>query len=231
MTGVKDIILLKDTVNTIVDSKSYTLTALRCGHVIKLMPIDITTYKAIRNNFITNDISHYTYQLKCERAYRVVLRGLHSTEDISLIKKELNEKGHEVRQIVNVRHRNTKEALPLFYVDLEPEKNNKDIFNVRYLSQMKVTFEAPYKKKEILECKRCQRFGHSKNQCLRPYRCVKCGNDHSTSSCKKTSDTSATCANCQENHPASYKGCIKYKQYKERILKIKPGINKDKTTI
>lgn len=36
---------------------------------------------------------------------------------------------------------------------------------------MKVTFEVPYKKKEILKCKRCQGFGHSKNQCfrLRPF--------------------------------------------------------------
>lgn len=72
-----------------------------------------------------------------------------------------------------------------------------------------------------MQCKRCQRFGHTKNQCFRPFRCVKCGNEHPTSSCTKTPDTDATCANCQEKHPASYKGCAKYKQYKDKILKTK----------
>lgn len=87
---------------------------------------------------------------------------------------------------------------------------------------MKITFEAPYKKKEIIQCKRCQRFGHTKNQCFRPFRCVKCGNEHSTTQCIKKPDTEATCANCNEKHPASYKGCKIYKQYKERILKVAP---------
>ncbi|GBP60357.1 Nucleic-acid-binding protein from transposon X-element [Eumeta japonica] len=71
-------------------------------------------------------------------------------------------------------------------------------------------------------CKRCQRFGHSKNQCFRPFRCVKCGNEHSTTSCVKPPETEATCANCQGKHPASYKGCIKYMQYKEKIFKTEP---------
>lgn len=221
VTGVIDVTALKETLNKIIVSNSYKMTTLRSGHIIKLMPNDIQTYKTIREQFIANKVAHYTYQLKCERAYRVVLRGLHSTEDTSQIKQDLQEQGHEVRQIVNVLHRSTKEALPIFFVDLEPNKNNKEIFKVSYLGQMKVTFEAPYKKKEIMQCKRCQRFGHTKNQCFRPFRCVKCGNEHPTSMCTKTPDTDATCANCQEKHPASYKGCSKYKQYKERILKTK----------
>lgn len=128
--------------------------------------------------------------------------------------------GHEVRQIVNIRHRATKEPLPVFYVDLEPKPNNKAIFDVKYLNNMKITFETPYKKKEIIQCKRCQRFGHSKNQCFRPYRCVKCGSAHPTTTCTKKPETEATCANCDEKHPASYKGCKAYKQYRERILKV-----------
>ncbi|CAG4974695.1 unnamed protein product [Colias eurytheme] len=227
VTGVLNITSLKEVLNEIVDNSSYTMTTLKSGHIIKIMPKDIQVYKTIREKFIANNISHYTYQLKCERAYRVVVRGLHASEDTAQIAKELSNIGHEVRQVVNVRHRATKEPLPTFYVDLEPKSNNKDIFKVKYLNNMKITIEAPYKKKEILQCKRCQRFGHSKNQCYRPFRCVKCGKDHPTSSCTKKPDTEATCANCEEKHPASYKGCSIYKQYKERILKSapKPKVN------
>lgn len=72
-----------------------------------------------------------------------------------------------------------------------------------------------------MQCKRCQRFGHAKNQCNRPYRCVKCGDDHPTTSCLKRPETEATCANCQEKHPASYKGCTKYKQYRDLLNRHK----------
>ena len=222
VTGVLDINSLKNLLLKITTAENYTMTTLRSGHIVKIVPTSIEIYKSIRDRFITDNISHYTYKLKCERPYRVVLRGLHSSEGTSEISEALKHHGHEVRQVVNVRHRISKEPLPLFYVDLEPKPNNKDIFKLKSLNQMKVTFEAPYKKKEILQCKRCQRFGHSKNQCYRPFRCVKCGSDHPTTSCIKTRDTEATCANCEEKHPANYRGCMKYKQYKERILKIQP---------
>lgn len=220
VTGVINIASLKEVLNKILDNDLYTMTTLRSGHIIKIIPKDIQTYKIIREHFIANNVSHYTYQLKSEKAYRVVLRGLHASEDTTAITRELEHRGHKVRQIVSIRHRSTKEPLPIFYVDLEPQQNNKEIFDVRYLNQMKITIEAPYKKKEIIQCKRCQRFGHTKNQCFRPYRCVKCGNEHPTTQCIKKPDTEATCANCNEKHPASYKGCKIYKQYKERILKV-----------
>ncbi|CAB3252036.1 unnamed protein product [Arctia plantaginis] len=228
VTGVIDITTLKKILSSIVNTDKYTMTTLRSGHIVKIMPGDVDTYKNIRANFIENNVSHYTYKLKSERAYRVVLRGLHSSEDTELIKKELFELGHEVRHITNVQHKNTKQPLPLFYVDLEPKHNNKEIFKINRVNYVKVSFEAPYKKLDILQCKRCQRFGHAKNQCNRPFRCVKCGEEHSTTSCLKRPDTEATCANCQEKHPASYKGCIKYKQYKDLLSKNKTGKGKER---
>lgn len=223
ITGVVSIIPLRELIVKFVDINKFTMTTLRSGHVIKLMPEDIETYKTIRENLIKNNINHYTYQLKSERAYRIVIKGLHASENIEEIKEELQAKGHAVRQIVNVLHRLTKEKLPIYFVDLEPQANNKDVFNLKFINHVKVKIEPPYKKKEVLQCKRCQRFGHCKNQCFRPFRCVKCGDDHPTSICTKTPETEAVCANCQGKHPASYKGCIKYKQYKEKFLNLKPA--------
>jgi hypothetical protein len=64
---------------------------------------------------------HHTYQIKQDRAYRVDKRDLHHSVSINEIKNELNEKGHPVRNIINVKHRATKEPLPPFFVDLEPQ--------------------------------------------------------------------------------------------------------------
>ncbi|GFT26392.1 hypothetical protein TNCV_264291 [Trichonephila clavipes] len=47
---------------------------------------------------------------------------------------------------------------------------------------------------------------HSSKYCTRNPKCVKCGQPHLTRSCTKTS---ATCCNCQGNHPANFTGCPK----------------------
>ncbi|GBP50340.1 Nucleic-acid-binding protein from transposon X-element [Eumeta japonica] len=95
VTGVVDVTPLRNLLNKVAGATTFTMTTLRSGHIIKLMPTDIETYKAIRDNLIDNSINHYTYKLKSERAYRVVIRGLHATEDTTMIKAELNSKGHE----------------------------------------------------------------------------------------------------------------------------------------
>ena len=82
----------------------------------------------------------------------------------------------------------------------------------------KVIFEPPYKKHDIIQCKRCQRYGHSKSYCRYPYRCVKCGLDHETASCTKDKSTPAKCALCDGVHAASYKGCQVYKSLKNKTF-------------
>ena len=46
------------------------------------------------------------------------------------IRHELHDLGHNVRNIINVHHRITKEPLNLLFVDLEPARNNKNIYDI-----------------------------------------------------------------------------------------------------
>ncbi|KAL0901873.1 hypothetical protein ABMA27_007028 [Loxostege sticticalis] len=65
----------------------------------------------------------------------------------------------------------------------------------------------------------CQQYGHTKNNCMRPYRCVKCSEGHRTIDCpKKDRNTPATCALCFGDHPANYKGCQVYKEIRARKM-------------
>jgi hypothetical protein len=95
--------------------------------VIKLNCTTPDTYRNLIKHFKENGIYYHTYQLKEERAYRVVLKYLHHSTDVEDIRQELLDLGHTVRNIINVHHRITKEPLNLFFVDLEPAGNNKDI--------------------------------------------------------------------------------------------------------
>src|SRR5436190_13671343 len=121
---------------------------------------------------------------------------MHFSTDINDIKTSLQELGHNVRNIINMRHFKTKQPLSMFFIDLEPSSINRDIFDVQYLMNAKIIFEPPRKKKEIVQCNRCQLYGHTRTYCRLKFRCVKCGQDHDSTSCMKESTTAPTCALC-----------------------------------
>jgi hypothetical protein len=97
-------------------------------------------------------------------------------------------------------------------VDLEPRDNNKSIYNLQFLCNMKIVVKAPRKKTSIMQCTRCQSYRHTKTYCTRPFVCVKCGGDHDTTVCTKDPATPAMCALCGGAHPANYKGCDVYRR-------------------
>ena len=81
-----------------------------------------------------------------------------------------------------------------------------------------VTIETPYVKREIPQCIRCQRYGHTKNFCHKNPRCVKCAQDHFTSECpQKSKINDVRCVNCNENHPANYRGCKVHKELQQKL--------------
>ena len=81
--------------------------------------------------FKGNNLFYHTFQLKEKRAYRIVIKYVHHSTDTEDIKQELLELGHSVQNIINAQHRTNKEPLNLFFVDLEPAENNKDVYNIK----------------------------------------------------------------------------------------------------
>lgn len=161
----------------------------------------------------------YTYQRKQDKPFKVVLRNLHHSTDISLIKEEIEALGHKVVQIYNIKQNVTKFPLPLFSVEIVSDSTNKNIYNINKLLNCIVSFEPPYKKREIPQCYNCQGFGHTKKYCYKTPNCVKCAKSHKTSDCPlKEKVKEVICANCSGNHPASYKGCPARKALQQRLF-------------
>ena len=197
-------------IREIVDDEQYHTKSL-ANDVIKLNCTTPETYRKIIKNFKENNTYYHTYQLKEERAYRVVIRYLHHSTDITDLRQELAELGHKARNIVNARNRTTRDPLNLFFVDLEPAANNKDIYKVTALQNKIIQVEPPRTNRNtIIQCMRCQQYGHSKTYCNKPFVCVKCGGPHNSTTCSKSRDTPAKCALCGGSHPANYKGCEHY---------------------
>lgn len=208
--GVINYEKMVDTIREIAEDEKYVTKSL-ADNVIKINCATPETYRKMVRNFKENNVFHHTYQIKEERAYRVVIKHLHHSTNTDIIKEELLKLGHKTRNIINAQHRITKEPLNLFFIDLEPAKNNKEIYNIRGLQNMIVQIEPPrVMKNNIIQCMRCQQYGHSRTYCNKPYVCVKCGGAHNTKDCKKSKETPAKCALCGGSHPANYKGCEHY---------------------
>ncbi|KAE9532288.1 hypothetical protein AGLY_009911 [Aphis glycines] len=183
---------------------------------LKIQTTNPVAYRALVRFLRDEKAEFHTYQLKEDKPLRVVIRNLHPTTPLNLIKEELTVRLFEVRQVTNVLHKVTKNRLPLFFVDLEPTTIANEIFKLTSLLHTKIKIEEPYKSKTISQCFNCQQYGHTRAYCGYKSRCVRCGDEHQSSDCPNSRDHPPKCAHCSENHPANYKGCSIYKEIQRR---------------
>lgn len=219
--GVGDIKPLIEELKKNVESR-YVLKTLTDSR-IKIILDSKEDYKKMVELLNEKKTEYHSFRINDDKTFRVVLKGVHPTTDINDISESLNALGHTVIRINGANNRKTGKKLPIFFIDLEKNDNNKKIFDIKRLLHMVVSFEAPTKRKnEIPQCQRCQRYGHTKNYCHLGPRCVKCPGFHLTSDCpRKTKDESVKCVNCEGAHPANYKGC---KSYQDLRTKLRPII-------
>lgn len=73
-----------------------------------------------------------------------------------------------------------------------------------------------FRKREVFQCRNCQRLGHASSECGLGYRCVKCVEKHEPGQCPRNgadkNTTKAACINCHEagiesDHAANYRRC------------------------
>jgi hypothetical protein len=128
--------------------EQYTTRSM-ANNTVKINCTIPDTYRKLVKFMSENNIIFHNYQPKEERAYRVVIKYLHLSIDNKEVAEELSSHGHKVRNIINAKQRQTKEPINLFFVDLEPADNNKDIYNIRKLQNSIVQIKPPRKDKTL----------------------------------------------------------------------------------
>lgn len=204
-----------------VSGKRYALKSLN-GNKVMLQLSNKEDYCKVTDMLKGKKTEFHSYQMKDEKSFKVILKGVHQSSDTTEIIDALKELGHEACDISIVRSRKTGKDLPMFFVNLKKNTNNKDIYKITRLVNMVVSIEPPHtNKKEIPQCARCQRFGHTKSYCHLGPRCVKCTKPHLTSECpRKEKDNKVVCVNCEGDHPANYKGCLVYQNLRKKLHPI-----------
>lgn len=182
---------------------------------IIIYPSTPAAYRTIVKSFRDNNAQFYTYQLGEDKTFRVVLRGLHHSVGEENLKNELVSRGFPVLKVTNVLSRD-KVQLPLFFIDMIQGKDSEKIYKLDSILMTKIQVEPPRQKRQISQCLRCQRYGHTKGYCNLIPRCVKCAGLHDSKTCEKPRDTPAVCVLCNGCHPASYRGCTVHRELQHR---------------
>lgn len=193
--NIMNVKVMVTAIESVLTKEEYTFKCTN-QNSIKLCPVSVDAYRKLVRKLTDLNVNFHTYQLKQEKAYRVVLKNMHFSTDIGEIKEAIEINGFKVRNIINARNFKTKEPISMFFVDLEPNPRNKEIYSIQFLLNAKILFEPPYRRNEVVQCKRCQSYGHTKSYCRHPPRCVKCGSNHDSLNCKKPREEPPKCVFC-----------------------------------
>ena len=93
--------------------------------------------------------------------------------------------------------------------------------SITELCGLRVSLESYMAPKGPMQCKRCQRFGHTQRNCGYAPRCVACGGSHLSGVCS-TPREQPQCCGCGGNHTANYRGCVKWKEARAALAKQAP---------
>ena len=152
--------------NNTAGKKNYSIKQLKVDQVI-VQTNTPETFRKVTKTLKEKNAGYHTYQLKADKSYKAVIRGLHPKINTNSICEELAKIGHQVRAINYITRYDTKQPLQLFLIELEPKNNNKEILEIKKVPNTIVTVEPSRHKKDIPQCIRCQIYGHTKNYCIR----------------------------------------------------------------
>jgi len=104
------------------------------------------------------------------------------------------------------------------------EARGPEVSRVRSITKfcgLRLSVESYLAPKGPMQCKRCQRFGHTQRNCGYAPRCVAYGVSQLSGGCS-TPREQPQCCGCVGNNTANYRGCAKCKEAKAALANQAP---------
>lgn len=179
--------------------------------------LDKLAYQA-RNT--TDNIEYYTYTERSEKQHAFVMKGLVTDLSEAEITEILKEKIPGINKVFTMRTKTDRDEetetehiqnrRKMYMVIADNNTKMSDITKIKTVHYTHVTWEKHQNTRQIIQCHRCQKWGHATTNCNMAPRCLKCAGQHRTNTCTKNPNTPAKCANCEEAHPANSTLCRIY---------------------
>lgn len=198
-------------------TSEHTIIQYRSPNNSAIYTFNDKDHEVIMKKLTADKLQYYTYPKSNLNKIKLVSKGIPPFVEKEEIIDYLQNKGIKTRNIIQMTKtvEKSKYKLPIHIIILEPEQNINDIKRLNHVMGYKVTWEKLISSgNNILQCYRCQNFGHTSAYCNLKFRCVKCRSDHQPGKCEKRVDQAPECVNCGMEHPANYKKCL----YLEEII-------------
>lgn len=157
--------------NLSIGSSNYYIRTSRFG-VSRIYTANPDAFRTAVKELNKLNCQFWHHQLKEEKPYRVVLKGIHANVPSSQIEQAFSDHGYEVLNIYcprksdwkniqvneddNEATKNFKTRQNLFYINLKQGPNVKESLKITRLGRYRVTVERATRRKELLQCQRCQ---------------------------------------------------------------------------
>jgi hypothetical protein len=195
------------------------LSAQMKGEIFMLVPKTAdgfqATVRALRSLYGSKGVSFHTFSLPEDRCVRLLLKNLGKHMPESVVREELETLGIHVRGVLQLRSgRHDQDVAPAltltphFIVSVARGAEAQKVRSLTELCGLRVSVELYVAPKAPLQCKRCQRFGHTQRNCGYPPRCFACGEALLSGECS-TPKQQLKCCRCGGNYKANYRGCLK----------------------
>jgi len=178
-------------------------------------------FRTLRKYCVDNQINCFTHALPAERKDKYVVYDLPSEverDDIIAAYASLGLTCADAKPLSIKNKRHADHNVFVVYFDADKKVKYEQAAQLNRINGA-VCKVVRYSKNSSgpTQCANCLAFGHGKQNCHMPARCVRCGQRHESSKCvflpanaqptTKIPTDKVACANCKQNHPASYKGC------------------------
>lgn len=208
----KDFKSICDIISDASTTKKFTTKLIH--NQVKVMLENSDEYRNITKALLEANVEFHSFRDPSEKILSVVLKDVPTSMTEVEIGVELRAQDYPVLRVARLFNK-SKVPMPVVVVELQDGEKSNQILNLNKLFYSIIKVEIRHKAKQVTQCTRCQRKGHTKNYCNLSPRCVKCTEDppHATKDCKKKDRINpARCINCNGEHPANYRGCTYLKK-------------------
>lgn len=134
---------------------------------------NINDFDKIKMQFLEDDVQFTTHTPKERITKKIVLKAVPHM-DLNKLKESLTEIGLNVIDVNRLKSKNDSQESYSYLIALDKSMNLGEVRKIREIGVAKVRWERYANKQLVTQCFRCQHFGHGRNNCNKPIRCVKC---------------------------------------------------------
>jgi len=164
------------------------------GEYMMVVPSTADGFRAVVSALPSLDgkygVCFHTFTLPEDRCTRLLVKNLGRDKPESVVREELESLNICVQGVTQLRSgrrdpETTKERPPTthFIVSVARGPEVSKVQSLTELCRLRVSMESYLAPKGPLQCKRCQRFGHTQCKCGYAYRFLVCGGSHLSGGC------------------------------------------------